>query len=243
MSIRILVNGAKGRMGQEAVKAIEATPDLSLVGQAGRHDDLAQLIHGTRAQIVVDFTDAESVFDNSKIIIAAGAHPIIGTSGLLAVQIEQLQALCHARRLGGIIAPNFSIGAVLMMRFAAQAARYFANAEIVEIHHPGKLDAPSGTAIKTADMMAKARSEPPLQRAEKELLLGARGANLAEVHIHSLRLPGTLAEQEVLLGGIGETLSIRHHTLSRETFMTGVLLACRKVLELDTLVYGLENLL
>jgi 4-hydroxy-tetrahydrodipicolinate reductase len=229
-------------MGQEAVKAIKATHDLILVGQTSRDDDLAQLINSTQAQVVIDFTNAEVVFANSKAIIEAGAHPVIGTSGLFADQIEQLQALSAAKQLGGIIAPNFSIGAILMMRFAAEAARYFANAEIIEIHHPDKLDAPSGTAVKTAEMMAKVRRERPLQRTEKELLPGARGANLAEVHIHSLRLPGTLAEQEVLLGGAGETLSIRHHTLSRETFMTGVLLACRKVLELDTLVYGLENL-
>lgn len=241
--IRILVNGANGRMGQEAVKAIEAAADLILVGKTGRHDDLSTQIKNSRAQVVVDFTNADAVFINSKSIIETGAHPVIGTSGLTAEQIQTLQTLCAFKQLGGIIAPNFSIGAILMMRFAAEAARYFANAEIVEMHHPGKLDAPSGTAIKTANMIAKSRHELPLIRGEKEILPGARGANSTDIRIHALRLPGVVADQEVIFGGIGETLSIRHHTQSRETFMTGVLLACRKVMELNTLIYGLENLL
>jgi 4-hydroxy-tetrahydrodipicolinate reductase len=243
MAIRIVVNGAAGRMGQEAVKAITATQDLILVAQTGRTDNLAQIIETTQAQVVVDFTNAEVVFANTKTIIAGGAHPVIGTSGLLAEQIQELQALCAAKHRGGIVAPNFSIGAILLMRFAAQAACYFPNAEIIEQHHPGKLDAPSATALKTADMIAKARKQQPLVRTDKELLPGARGADLADVRIHAIRLPGILADQEVLFGRAGETLSVRHHTLSRETFMAGVLLACRKVVELDTLLYGLENLL
>lgn len=243
MAIRVLVNGANGKMGQEAVKAIQAAEDLTLVAQTGRGDDLAIAINSSQAQVVVDFTNADAVFSNTKTIIESGAHPIIGTSGLLIQQVQELQALAAAKGLGGIIAPNFSLGVILMMRFAAEAARYFPNVEIIEMHHPGKLDAPSGTAIKTADVIAKARAALPLQRQERELLAGARGANESGIRIHAIRLPGVLADQEVLFGGAGETLSIRHHTASRETFMAGVLLACRKVMALNELVYGLESIL
>lgn len=240
---RILVNGAYGRMGQEAVKAITDTQDLAVVAQTGSKDDLAATIKASQAQVVVDFTNAAVAFSNSKIIIEAGAHPVIGTSGLLMEQVVQLQTMCAAKHLGGIIAPNFSLGAVLMMRFAAEAARYFSQVEIIEMHHPAKLDAPSGTALKTAEMIAKARTQPVEPRQEEELLPGARGAVVKGVPIHAIRLAGVLAEQEVCFGSLGETLSIRHRTLNRETFMAGVILACRKVSQLSELIYGLETLL
>jgi len=243
MPTTLLINGAHGRMGRETVKAITACKDLQLVGQTGRQDDLAAAIKTTQAQVVIDFTNAETVFINCKTIIAANAHPVIGTSGLLPAQVEELQELCAQKRLGGIIAPNFSIGAILLMRFAKEAAEFYTHAEIIERHHLNKLDAPSGTAVKTAHLIANARSKSPLERPEKELLPGGRGADLAGVRIHALRLPGVLAEQDVVFGGPGETLTISHRTLDRETYMPGILLACRKVLELDTLVYGLENIL
>lgn len=243
MQTRILVNGAHGRMGQEAVRAISNTPDLLVVAQTGREDDLAAAIKLSQAQLVVDFTNADVAFRSAKTIIEADAHPVMGTTGFLDGQVEQLQAMCAAKRLGGIIAPNFSLGAVLMMRFAAEAARYFPHVEIIEMHHPAKLDAPSGTALNTAEMIAKARVREPAPQQGKELLVGARGAQTKGIAIHSVRLPGVLAEQEVCFGGAGETLSIRHRALNRETFMDGLLLACRKVTQLSSLIYGLEMIL
>jgi 4-hydroxy-tetrahydrodipicolinate reductase len=243
MQIRVLVNGAYGHMGQEAVKAINAAKDLTLVGQAGRGDNLSALIQTSQAEVVVDLTTADSAYANAKAIIDANVHPVIGTTGFLPGQIEQLQALSAAKHLGGVIAPNFSVGAILLMKLAVKAAAYFDEVEIIEAHHPAKLDAPSGTARKTAELIAKARIRQPASRQEKELLPGARGAKHEGIPIHAVRLSGILAEQEVMFGGQGESLSIKHKTLTRETFMPGILLACRKVVELDKLLYGLENLI
>ncbi len=243
MSIRIIVNGAHGRMGQEAVKAIQQNPDLSLVGQGDRETNLPTLIADTHAEVVVDFTLSSVAFVNAKQIIQAGARPVIGTSGLLLEQIDALAKACTARKLGGSIAPNFSLGAVLMMQFAQTAARYFQQAEIIEMHHERKEDSPSGTAIKTAELIAEQRSQTARNYASREVLAGARGANYQGVPIHAVRLPGILANQEVLFGGTGETLTIKHNTLDRSAFMPGVCLACKKVMELDELVYGLEHIL
>lgn len=241
MTISILINGAKGRMGQAALAAIEAANNLSVAGAAGRGDDLANIIQTTDASVVLDFTNAESVFENAKTIIAGGAHAVIGSSGLLPDQIEQLKQLAAEKKLGVIIAPNFCIGAVLMMRFAEQAAKYYPQAEIIELHHDKKQDAPSGTAVKTAEMLANTRTNQ--RNPSIETIPGARGANLSEVPIHSVRLQGLLAHQEVLFGSEGELLTIRHDSFSREAYMPGVCFACEKVVELDHLVYGLENLL
>jgi len=241
MSIKILVNGASGRMGEATVAAIEQHANLQLVGQAGRKDNLVEMIRVTKARVVVDFTNAKSVFTNTKMIIDAGVHGVIGSSGLLPEQVQQLQVLAAKQKLGGIIAPNFCIGAVLMMMFAAQAAKYFPRAEIIELHHDKKHDAPSGTAIKSAEMIAAVRENQDVDC--DETLVGARGATLNNVPIHSVRLQGLLAHQEVLFGNPGELLTIRHDSFERQAFMPGVCLACEKVVALDEWVYGLENIL
>jgi 4-hydroxy-tetrahydrodipicolinate reductase len=242
MSIRVLVNGANGRMGQASIKAIMDEPGLILVGETVREDDLALAIKNSKAQVVVDFTNAEAVLKNTQIIIDAGVHPIIGTSGLLRDQINQFQAQCDKLKLGGIIAPNFSLGAVLMMKHAQEIAKYFPHVEIIEMHHDGKLDSPSGTALRTAEMLAETRSrtEPKTMR---ETIPGARGAIHHEVPIHAIRLPGLVAHEQIIFGGVGETLTIRHDSIDRVSFMPGVCLACKEVMHLDKLVYGLEHIL
>lgn len=244
MAIPVLVNGAKGRMGLQVVQAVQADPELELAAQIDLGDDLAASIASSGAGVVVDFTHPSCAFDNAEIILAAGAHPVIGTTGFTPDQIARLQATAEAKGIGGVIAPNFAIGAVLMMRFAAEAARYLPHVEIIELHHDGKAEAPSGTAIKTAEQIAKARPQaPPLLVESKELAPGARGTTAYAVPIHSVRLPGHVAHQEVILGGLGETLRIRHDSISRECFMPGVLLAVKKAPQLQVLHYGLEHLL
>ena len=243
MQSRVIVNGAHGKMGTLACETIHNHPDFELVASLSREDDLQKTIIETKAQIVIELTRADCVYENSLIIIKNNAHPVIGASGLLPEQIQVLQELCAQQKLGGIIAPNFSIGAVLMMRFAAMAAHFLPEAEIIETHHQQKLDAPSGTALKTAEMIAAARSSKknPLQL--KELLPGARGATHHEVNIHSLRLPGVLARQQVVFGNTGETLTITHDSIDRASFMPGVILACHRVQHIDKLYYGLEHFL
>lgn len=243
MSLRVLVNGASGRMGQTTVMAIRQAKDLELVGESNSNNDLKKSIQTTNAQIVIDFTNAAVVFANAKTIIEAGAHPVIGTSGLLPEQINALQQQCAGKQLGGIIAPNFCLGVLLMMRFAQQAAHYFSEAEIIEIHHDKKLDAPSATALNTAELIAAARKEKPSTKKIHETLPGSRGACKEQVPIHALRLPGFLAKQDVIFGHLGGNLIISHETIDRNAYMSGVLLACRKVTSLQELIYGLETLL
>ena len=244
-SIRVLVNGAHGRMGQAAVKALADYPGLILAGTATRGDDLTLAIATSQAQVVVELTNADAVFVNSQRIIAAGAHPVIGASGLTQAQITTLQAACAAQKLGGIIAANFSLGAVLLMKYAREIARYYQHAEIIEMHHAGKLDSPSGTALHTAAMMADqlqtANGEE--QQPTRETIPGARGASLAGIPIHSIRLPGLVAYQQVIFGGTGETLTLQHNSIDRVSFMPGICLACTKVVALDVLVNGLEHIL
>jgi 4-hydroxy-tetrahydrodipicolinate reductase len=228
-------------MGQYAVKAIAEDPHLTLVGQLTRHDDLALAMQKQCPQVVVDLTTPAAVFPNSQLIIEHQARPVIGTSGLTAPQINSLQQQAKKQNLGGLIVPNFSLGAVLMMRFAKLAAPYFPHAEIIEKHHPDKKDAPSGTAIKTAAMIEQAR--PPLAPSNcRETLAGARGTQ-TPVPIHALRLSGLVAEQQVIFGGASETLTIQHNTMDRKAFMPGLLLACKKVMELNELIYGLEEVI
>ena len=230
-------------MGQESVKAVSADPELDLVAQTDLGDNLPEIIDQTKAQVVVDFTTAAVAMETSADIIQAGARPVIGTSGLLPEQVAELKNLCKKQKLGGVIAPNFAIGAVLMMKYSQDAAKYFPHAEVIEMHHDGKVDAPSGTAIKTANLIAVARSSVPQKIAEKEIITGARGANAEDVRIHSVRLPGLVAHQQVLFGGQSQTLTIRHDSIHRDSFMPGVCLACKKVMDLHELVYGLEHLL
>lgn len=240
MSIRVLVNGAFGRMGVVTQAAIQAAEGLELVATTGRQDNLADAIENSGAEVVVDFTLPEAVFNNVQTILKAGARAVVGTSGLKPEQIKMLGATCQQQKLGCIIAPNFSVGAILMMRFAAEAAKYFPNAEIIEMHHEKKIDAPSGTAVKTAQMMAATRSPDGLIIDHSA---SARGAVYDEIPIHSVRLPGLFAHQQVLFGGFGETLTIKHDSMDRSSMMPGVCLACHEVMNLDRLVYGLEHIL
>ena len=224
MTISVIINGAAGRMGEASARAIKADPSLQLTATLGRDDDLAKTLQNHRGSVVVDFTTPTSVYRNIKIIIEAGAHPVIGTTGLNNEQIVLFQNLCQEKKLGGIIAPNFSVAAVLMMKYASDAIRYLPHAEILEMHHQHKLDAPSGTAQKTQDMMQTSNAS-------------------SIIPIHSIRLPGLVAHQEVILGGEGETLHIRHDAIDRNCFMPGVLLACKTVVTMTELVYGLEHIL
>lgn len=243
MQIPVIVNGAQGKMGALTCKTIIDHPDFQLAAGLIHGDHLERAIAETKAQIVIDLTRADCVYENSLCIINNGAHPIIGTTGLLEEEIQTLRALCEERQLGGVIAPNFSISAILMMRFAAQAARIFPEVEIIEVHHQQKLDAPSGTAIKTAEMIAASRCNVKNKLSLKELLPGARGAIHHDINIHSLRLPGVLARQQVIFGNLGETLTITHDSIDRSSFMPGIILACERVQALKTLYYGLEQLI
>ncbi len=243
MNSRVIVNGARGKMGRLACETINEHPSFELVASLGREDDLQHAIITTKADIVIELTRADCVYDNSLTIIKNNTHPIIGASGLFPQQIKTLQQMCQEQKLGGIIVPNFSIAAVLMMRFAATAAHFLPEVEIIETHHQQKLDAPSGTAMKTAEMIDAARRNKKNQLQLKELVPGARGGTYHDVNIHSLRLPGVLARQEVVFGNTGETLSITHDSIDRSSFMPGVILACERVQLLNTLYYGLEHLL
>lgn len=243
MSIKVIINGARGRMGQEAVKAVNDDAELSLVAEAGRQDDLMQLIQQTKADVVVDLTNAESVFENTKTIIEAGASPVVGASGLTTDDIQVLSQLCTEKNIPGIIVPNFSIGAVLMMQFAKEAAKYMPEVEIIEMHHDGKLDSPSGTAIHTANLINQSRKAVSNLKTVKETLPGARGATLDGTTIHAVRLPGLVAHQQVIFGGNAETLTIKHDSLHRSSFMPGLVLACKKVNTLQGLVSGLDKVL
>lgn len=246
MTIKVLVNGAQGKMGQEAVIAIGNSPELTLVGQIGKKDDLAEKIATIKPDVVVDLTTASAAFVNARTIIAAGVHPVIGTSGLLPPQIAELQQICAEKKLGGLIAPNFSIGALLMMKYAEDCARYFPDVEIIELHHHQKLDAPSATALRTAEAIARERKKEAQSLSPKEAVetfAGARGASYQGIPIHSIRLPGILADQEVVFGGPGQTVTIQHRVLNRAAYMPGICLACQKVPQLQTLIYGLEHIL
>lgn len=241
--IRIIVNGAKGKMGLAACEAIENHSDFDLVAALTREDNLRQSIANTKAQIVVDLTRADCVFDNSVAILESGAHAVIGTSGLTETQLAILANLCQENKVAAIIAPNFSLSAVLMMRFAAEAARFLPHVEIIEMHHQQKYDAPSGTALKTAEMIAANRCPDKPMPSSHETITGVRGGQHQEIHIHSLRLPGVVARQDVIFGSLGETLTISHNSIDRQSFMPGIILCCQKVMQLDKLKYGLETIL
>ncbi|MBU0581056.1 MAG: 4-hydroxy-tetrahydrodipicolinate reductase [Candidatus Margulisbacteria bacterium] len=244
MAINVLVNGAKGKMGKEAVAAISADPELKLVDQTDLGDDLSARIKSSKAQVVVDFTHPSVAIKNAETILDAGASPVIGTTGIKLEDIKKLQKKAKDKKLGGLIAPNFGIGAVLMMKYAADAAKYLPNVEIVEYHHDNKADAPSGTAIKTAEQILEANLniQGPNKKSKEELR-GALGAEMGNIRLHAVRLPGFVASQEVILGGVGQTLKIRHDTINRESFMPGVVMACKKVVGLKEMVYGLEKIL
>lgn len=238
---RVLVLGAAGRMGSEVVRAVEAADDVELAGAY----DVGDEVDWSAGDVVVDFTSPDAVLGNLKAAIGAGVHAVVGTTGFDDDRLDRVRAwLADAPGVSVLIAPNFGIAAVLMMRFAAQAAPYFDSVEIVELHHPGKADAPSGTARRTAELVAAARrGRKPMPDATTSELAGARGADVDGVRVHAVRLAGLVAHQEVLLGGTGETLTIRHDSLDRASFMPGVLLAVRRVAERPGLTVGLEALL
>jgi 4-hydroxy-tetrahydrodipicolinate reductase len=244
--IKVGVLGARGRMGAEVVAAVEAAADCQLVAALDLGDSLDQLI-SSGAQVVVDFTTPDSVMANLEFLIAHKIHAVVGTTGFDEARIAKLKSLSSAHpEVGILIAPNFAIGAVLMMEFAGKAAKYFESAEIIELHHPDKVDAPSGTASRTAGIISAARKEAKLAAmpdATSTSLEGARGALVGDVPVHSVRLRGLVAHQEVLFGGLGETLSIRHDSLDRAGFMPGVLLGIRSVISRPGVTFGLENFL
>lgn len=248
--IKVGVLGARGRMGAEVCRAVEGAGDMELVAGVDQGDALEEL---TAAEVVVDFTHPGVVMDNLRWCVEHGLHAVVGTSGFDPARLEAVRgwqaAAGAAGRPGGnvLIGPNFGIGAVLMMDFARRAAPFFESVEIVELHHPNKADAPSGTAYRTAELVAEARAKAgagPSPDATTSELDGARGADVEGVRVHAVRLAGLIAHQEVLLGGHGEIFTIRHDSMNRESFMPGVLLAVRKVAHLpDRLTVGIESLL
>jgi 4-hydroxy-tetrahydrodipicolinate reductase len=242
--IKVGVLGARGRMGAEVVKAVTSAADLELVASLDIGDSLDQLV-SSGAQVVVDFTTPDSVMANLEFLISKGINAVVGTTGFDDARVTKLKTLVSANpKVGVLIAPNFAIGAVLMMEFATKAAKYFESAEIIELHHPDKVDAPSGTASRTAELMTQARKEAGLSAmpdATNSGIPAARGANVGDIPVHSIRLRGLVAHQEVLLGGLGETLTIRHDSLDRAGFMPGVLLGVRKVISNPGLTFGLDK--
>ncbi|MEN6567912.1 MAG: 4-hydroxy-tetrahydrodipicolinate reductase [Veillonellales bacterium] len=262
--IRVMVCGAYGKMGREVLRAVYNDEQLSVVGAADVNsdfcdvgdligegktgivvgDNLQSVIDETKPQVMVDFTNPQSVMENIQTAIRNGVCPVVGTTGISEANINELREQCKKAKVNALISPNFSVGAILLMKLAQEAAKYFPQVEIIDLHHDQKLDAPSGTAIRMAELIAQQRGY--LRQGnpdEVEKLEGARGCELSGIRLHSVRLPGCVAHHEVIFGGLGQTLTIRHDSISRESFMPGVILACKKVLTVDGLVFGLENIL
>ncbi|UOY01587.1 4-hydroxy-tetrahydrodipicolinate reductase [Blastococcus sp. PRF04-17] len=244
--ITVAVLGARGRMGTEVVKAVDAADDLELVATVDDGDELSQVVDAG-AQVVVDFTRPDVVMDNVRFCIERGIHCVVGTTGFDEARLATVAGWLEPKPdLGVVVAPNFGIGAVLLMKFAQEAARFFPSVEIVELHHPNKVDAPSGTAARTARLVAAARREaglPPAPDATTDSLPGARGADVEGVPVHAVRLTGLVAHQEVLMGAAGETLTLRHDSYDRASFMPGVLVAVREIGRRPGLTVGLESFL
>ncbi|MBD1222593.1 4-hydroxy-tetrahydrodipicolinate reductase [Virgibacillus halodenitrificans] len=264
MSINIIIAGPRGKMGGEAVRMVNKEKDFKLVACIDRknggkqisdieglpeidvpiYENHEQCFKEINADVFIDLTIPESGYLHTKSALNHNMRPVVGTTGFTTEQIEELSELAKEKGLGCLIAPNFAIGAVLMMKFSQMAAKYFSDVEIIEKHHDNKLDAPSGTAIKTAELIKETRD---LKRQghpnESETIQGARGAVTDGMHIHSVRLPGLVAHQEVMFGSAGQTLTIKHDSINRESFMEGIKLGIENVMERKELVYGLENLL
>jgi len=244
MSIKVGVLGARGRMGAEVVNAVTAADGMDVAAQVDVGDDISLLDSCT---VAVDFTHPDAVMDNLEYLIARGIHVVVGTTGFDDQRLAQVrQWLAASPQTGVVIAPNFGLGAVLMMSFAAKAARFFESVEIIELHHPNKADAPSGTARRTAELIAQARRDagmPAMPDATTSALDGARGATVEGIPVHAVRLRGLVAHQEVLFGEPGETFTLRHDSLDRTGFMPGVILSIREVGSRPGLTLGLENLL
>ena len=248
--IKIAVCGALGKMGKEVVNTVLESSDMELVAKIDvasgeMYHTIEEAARVCDIDVLVDFTQPASIFENAKYCLNNGIKIVIGTTGLTDEQINELENLSKEKNTGCFIAPNFSTGAVLMMMFAKMAAKYFNNAEIIELHHNQKKDAPSGTAIKTAAMMSERNSSFTTGNcAEKETFAGARGANAYnDIHIHSVRMPGFMASQEVIFGSNGQIMTIRHDSVDRKCYMPGVVLAIKHVKENNNFVYGLENIL
>jgi 4-hydroxy-tetrahydrodipicolinate reductase len=244
--IRVGVLGARGRMGQQVCKAVDAAPDLDLVAMVDAGDWLFS-VADAGAQVLVDFTHPDVVMDNVRFAVDQGIHAVVGTTGFTSERLDTVNTwLADTPDLGVLVAPNFGIGAVLSMKFAQLAAKYYESAEVIELHHPDKVDAPSGTAVRTAQLIAAARAEAGLALppdVTTQSLDGARGADVDGIRVHALRIAGMVAHQEVVFGTEGETLSIRHDSLNRSSFMPGVLLAVRGIAARPGLTVGLEPLL
>ena len=247
--VNVAVCGANGKMGQEVIKAVEADKNMSLVARIdikdGEFATIKDAKNSVKIDVLVDFTQPKSIYENALYCLNNDINIVIGTTGLSDEEINELKNLSQKNGLGCLIAPNFSTGAVLMMKFAQMASKYFDNAEIIELHHNQKKDAPSGTAVKTALMMAGENTNFTTGNCQEvETIKGARGANsYNNIHIHSVRMPGYIASQEVLFGASGQILTIRHDSMNRECYMDGVLRAVRFVNENKEFVYGLENIL
>jgi len=243
--IRVAITGHRGKVGAILAAAFQGDPAIDYVGGVTRGDDLASFLHEKRPQALVDFTRPSEAMHNALAAVAAGACPVVGTTGLSTADVDKLETACAQKKIGGIVAPNFAVGAVLMMHLAEIAAPHFEAAEVIELHHAGKLDAPSGTALSTARRLAARRKDRPFayRKAEKETLAGTRGGEEGGVAVHSVRLPGFVADQEVIFGLPGQTLTIAHRTTSREAYVPGVLLAIRTVTAEPRFYRGLDELL
>lgn len=243
--IRVAVTGYRGKVGSVLAAAFEAEPGIEYVGGVELGDDLAAFLHEKRPRAVVDFTQPSEALHNALEAVAAGASPVVGTTGMGTDAVDKLETACNTRGVGGIVAPNFAIGAVLMMHLADIAAPHFEAVEVIEMHHATKLDAPSGTALSTARRLAAKRRDKPFShhKAERETLAGTRGGEEGNVGVHSVRLPGFVADQEIIFGLPGQTLTIVHRTTSREAYVPGVLLAIRKVTSEPRFYRGLDQLL
>lgn len=262
--IKIVVAGARGKMGSEAVQMVLNEPGFDLVGAVDLHDnhkmmteidgmpdvnvrlfeDMSECLQETKPDVLVDLTAPEVGKRHMKIALEHGVRPVVGTTGFTEEDVVQLTELAEREKTGAIIAPNFAIGAVLLMKFSQMAAKYLADVEIIEQHHDRKLDAPSGTAVKTAQMISEVRdSRKQGHPDEKETISGARGAEIDGMHIHSVRLPGLIAHQEVIFGGEGQSLTMRHDSYHRSSFMPGIKLAVNHVIGISTLIYGLDQII
>ncbi|OLD27216.1 MAG: 4-hydroxy-tetrahydrodipicolinate reductase [Chloroflexi bacterium 13_1_40CM_3_65_12] len=243
--IKVAVAGHRGKVGSVLVSAFQSDPGIDYVGGISRGDDLAAFLHEKRPRAFVDFTRPSDAMHNVLAAVAAGASPVVGTSGLSPADVDKLETACNAKAVGGIVAPNFAIGAVVMMHLAEIAAPLFEGVEVIEMHHAAKLDAPSGTALSTAKRLAARRGNKPFshKKPEKVTLEGTRGGEEGGVAVHSIRLPGFVADQEVIFGLPGQTLTIAHRTTSREAYVPGVLLAIRRVVAEPHFYRGLDQLL
>jgi 4-hydroxy-tetrahydrodipicolinate reductase len=237
-NIRILINGAFGKMGKLATETLLKKPEFKVVGQLGRHDNLNEEILKFTPDVILDLTRSDCIWDNCNIYIKHRARFVIGTSGLTHEQIQTLQQSCQERQQGALIVPNFSIGAVLTMQFAKQASKWFDGVDIIEMHHHQKIDSPSGTAIFTANLIHEAKADWPMVHTTPQ---PGRETYVHQIPIHSVRMPGILARQDVTFGQMGETITLSHQTIDRQAYMPGVTLACEQVMGLQEMKIGLEH--